>query len=561
MAQSTHPYRQARASAAWQTLQDLAKRPWPLEALFATDTMRAERFCAKAPSLYMDYSKQCINDEVLQALLDLADSCDLQARIDALLSGEKVNTSEQRPALHTALRLPKTANLTIADTDVVQDVQESLAQVEHLATRIREGTWRGFSGKAITDVVNIGVGGSDLGPLMVTSALEDWADTDIAVHFVSNMDGSQLDNVLKRLNPETTVFIISSKSFSTVDTLSNAQTARTWLFAAAKTRLGSDDSVLRRHFIGISTHAARMSAWGIHPENQLKFWEWVGGRFSLWSAIGLTVAIRIGMDNFRELLAGAHSMDTHFATTPFANNLPVLLGLLAVWNSSFLDIHAHTVLPYDGRLHALPSYLTQLEMESNGKSVTHQGQTIDHNTCPILWGEIGSNAQHAFYQLLHQGTQQVSCDFIACVAHYCSTAASRSLQQQHQLALANCLAQSRVLAFGNASEDKDSDADRHKHYRGNQPSTTLLLDALTPYSLGALIALYEHKVYVMASIWDVNPFDQWGVEMGKAVATSVYGVLAERAPADFDASTNALLQHIQQYQAQTMPTAERYSEE
>ena len=541
-------YPQARTSTAWQRLTALAKQSWSITALFADSPKRAEHFCVTAASLYMDYSKQCVDDEVMQALFALADSCDLQARIDDLLQGAAVNSSEQRPALHTALRLPKDAKLTVAGTDVVNDVHESLDQVERLANRIREGTWRGFSGKAITDVVNIGVGGSDLGPLMVTSALDDWADTDIAVHFVSNMDGSQLDNVLKRLSPETTVFIISSKSFSTVDTLSNAETARTWLFDAAKLRLGSDDSVLRRHFIGISTHAARMCEWGIHPENQLKFWEWVGGRFSLWSAIGLTVAVRIGMDNFRALLAGAHNMDEHFATTSFDKNLPVILGLLAVWNSSFLDIHAHTVLPYDGRLHALPSYLTQLEMESNGKSVTHQGDTLDHNTCPILWGEVGSNAQHAFYQLLHQGTQQVSCDFIACVAHYHHQASAASLQYQHQLALANCLAQSRVLAFGNASEQQGIEADSHKHYRGNQPSTTLLLDALTPYSLGALIALYEHKVYVMASIWDVNPFDQWGVEMGKAVATSVHHVLAEQAPADFDASTNALLRHIQQYQ-------------
>ena len=398
-------------------------------------------------------------------------------------------------------------------------------------------------------MVNIGVGGSDLGPLMATTALDEWADTAIEVHFVSNMDGTQLDNLLKHLNPETTLFIISSKSFGTVDTLSNAKTALSWLLATAKLRAGTEDSVLRRHFIGISANNEKMSAWGIHPEHQLQLWEWVGGRFSLWSAIGLAIAIRIGIDGFKALLAGAHSMDEHFAQAGFVENLPVLLGLLAVWNSTFLQVNAHTVLPYDGRLEYLPSYLTQLEMESNGKSVTLHGERLDYDTCPILWGEIGSNAQHAFYQLLHQGTQQVSCDFIACVRRYSDKATNASLQQQHELSLANCLAQSRVLAFGNAAiADTDgqiaSDADKYKYYRGNQPSTTLLIDELTPHSLGALIALYEHKVYVMASIWDINPFDQWGVEMGKQMAESVHTAMQQEGGEQFDSSTNQLLQHI-----------------
>ena len=496
--------------------------------------------------------KQCIDKNVLENLLNLADSCDLRARIEALLQGAMVNTSEQRAALHTALRLPATAELQVGAQDVVADVHHSLAQVARLSQRIRNGTWRGFSGKAVTDVVNIGVGGSDLGPLMAASALDEWTDTEIVVHFVSNMDGSQLDNLLKRLNAETTLFIISSKSFGTVDTLSNAKTARSWLLATATLRAGTQDSVLRRHFIGISANSEKMSAWGIHPEHQLQLWDWVGGRFSLWSAIGLAIAIRIGMAQFRELLAGAHSMDDHFATTDFADNLPVLLGLLAVWNSTFLHIHAHTVLPYDGRLGYLPSYLTQLEMESNGKSVTHDGEHVDYDTCPILWGEIGSNAQHAFYQLLHQGTQHVSCDFIACVRHYTDETQNASLQQQHELSLANCLAQSRVLAFGNAAiidtdmarPTADCAADKYKHYRGNQPSTTLLIDELTPHSLGALIALYEHKVYVMASIWDINPFDQWGVEMGKQMAESVHQALQQDNASPFDTSTNQLLTHI-----------------
>ena len=544
-------YSSARHSKYWQQLQICADSPWSLAALFAQDDTRTQRFSAQCGALYMDYSKQCLDDTVLENLLSLANSCELSARIQSLLQGAMVNTSEERAALHTALRLPATASLQLDNQDVVADVHQSLGQVERLSERVRSGTWRGFSGKAITDVVNIGVGGSDLGPLMATTALDEWADTCVEVHFVSNMDGTQLDNLLKHLNPETTLFIISSKSFGTIDTLSNAKTALSWLLATAKRRAGTEDSVLRRHFIGISANSKKMSAWGIHPEHQLQLWEWVGGRFSLWSAIGLAIAIRIGMSGFKELLAGAHSMDEHFAQADFSENIPVLLGLLAVWNSTFLQVNAHTVLPYDGRLSYLPSYLTQLEMESNGKSVTQHGECIDYDTCPILWGEIGSNAQHAFYQLLHQGTQQVSCDFIACVRRYSDEAKNTPLQQQHELSLANCLAQSRVLAFGNAAiAETDGqvacDADKYKYYRGNQPSTTLLINELTPHSLGALIALYEHKVYVMASIWDINPFDQWGVEMGKQMAESVHAAMQQEGGAQFDTSTNQLLKHIKQ---------------
>ena len=542
-------YSSARDSKYWQQLQELATQPWSLDKLFAQDAERTTRFSAQAAALYMDYSKQCIDAAVLENLLNLANSCELSARIQSLLQGAMVNTSEARAALHTALRLPATAKLQAGTQDVVADVHRSLRQVERLSERVRSGTWRGFSGKAITDVVNIGVGGSDLGPLMASTALDEWADTKTEVHFVSNMDGTQLDNLLKHLNPETTLFIISSKSFGTVDTLSNAKTALSWLVATAKLRAGTKDSVLRRHFIGISANSEKMNAWGIHAEHQLQLWEWVGGRFSLWSAIGLAIAIRIGINGFKALLAGAHSMDEHFAQADFVENLPVLLGLLAVWNSTFLKVNAHTVLPYDGRLSYLPSYLTQLEMESNGKSVTQYGEGIDYDTCPILWGEIGSNAQHAFYQLLHQGTQQVSCDFIACVRRYSDAAKDTPLQQQHELSLANCLAQSRVLAFGNTAIAEadikiDSDADKYKYYRGNQPSTTLLIDELTPHSLGALVALYEHKVYVMASIWDINPFDQWGVEMGKQMAESVHHAMEQEGESQFDTSTNQLLKHI-----------------
>lgn len=539
----------------WQQLQQLAHKPWSLTQLFAEQQDRAQKFSVQAAGVYFDYSKQLLDDSVKKQLIQLAEACGLQQRIRSLYQGDKVNSSEDRAALHTALRLPKTAELSHQGVDVVAEVHDSLEKAADLVNRIRNSIWRGYSGKAITDVVNIGVGGSDLGPVMANTALDEWADSDIQVHFVSNMDGTQLGSLLERLNPETTLFIISSKSFGTVDTLSNAETARAWLMntGASKTTL------LRRHFIGISANPEKVSAWGTAPEHQLKLWDWVGGRFSMWSAIGLAVAIRIGTERFNEMLQGAYAMDQHFLHAEFDQNLPVLLGLIGVWNSTFLDINAHTVLPYDGRLKYFPSYLTQLEMESNGKSVTHDGQPVTYATCPILWGEIGSNAQHAFYQLLHQGTQKVSCDFIACVNYY-QESESSELKRQHALSLANCLAQSRVLAFGNDAlapkpEQELSELDKFKRYRGNQPSTTILLDELSPSSFGALIALYEHKVFVMASIWDINPFDQWGVEMGKKVADEVFSHIhlakSESSSAEiaegqavFDSSTQALLQHI-----------------
>lgn len=529
---------------AWQRLQALAATTPSISDLFTDDT-RSEQFCAAACGIYMDYRKQALNHERLSALIALAKSKDLSQKIKDLLSGFKVNDTENRAALHTALRLPQGESLFVEGVDVGQQVHDSLNRCEQIVRRIRTGVWRGYSGKAITDVVNIGVGGSDLGPLMATTALEEWADTNIWVHFVSNMDGTQLDGLLKKLNPQTTLFIISSKSFGTIDTLSNAKTAKAWLLSTG----AKEQSLLRRHFIGISTRSDKMSAWGIHTDNQLLLWDWVGGRFSMWSAIGLAIAIRIGMTGFRTLLSGAYAMDRHFATAEFEQNLPVLLGLIGVWNSTFLGIHAHTVLPYDGRLSFFPNYLTQLEMESNGKSVARDGVAVHYDTCPILWGDIGSNAQHAFYQLLHQGTQRVSCDFITPIRRYDNQHHHDTyLEEQHKLSLANCLAQSQVLAFGNGvlGDTAQDDFDRFKRYRGNQPSTTLLLDSLTPFTLGALIALYEHKVYVMSVLWGINPFDQWGVEVGKVMANSVFDALNEGKANGFDGSTNALLAKILQ---------------
>lgn len=535
----------------WHDLQALARTPIELQQRFADDETRGQRLSAFACDIYMDFSKQAIDDEILAKLIQLADTFNLSQKISDLITGEKVNDTEQRAALHTALRLPKGEALVVDGVDVGQQVHNSLDKCEVLVNRIRSGVWRGYSGKAIRDVVNIGVGGSDLGPLMASTALSEWADTDICVHFVSNMDGTQLDGLLKVLNPQTTLFIISSKSFGTIDTLSNAKTALSWLLAAHDHK----PTILRRHFIGISTRPDKMSDWGIHPDNQLLLWDWVGGRFSMWSVIGLAIAVRIGMANFRALLAGAHEMDQHFAKADFSKNLPVLMGLIGVWNATFLGINAHTVLPYDGRLEYFPNYLTQLEMESNGKSVKRCGESVDYGTCPILWGDIGSNAQHAFYQLLHQGTQRVSCDFITPIRRYNDAqVANTYLADQHKLSLANCLAQSQVLAFGNAALpssmiNSTDDFAKFKEYRGNQPSTTLLLSDLNPKTLGALIALYEHKVYVMSVLWQINPFDQWGVEVGKVMANRVYDELSSVHDADqFDSSTNTLLSVIKRAQ-------------
>lgn len=504
---------------------------------------RATRFSRQAGPLFMDFSKQRLTDENLQSLLALARVCGLEQAVADLMAGEPVNNTEERPALHTALRAAPDEQVWVNGEDVVPAVHASLARMEGLVARIHSRQWRGYSGKPIHDVVNIGVGGSDLGPFMACNALGEAATSaaaELRLHFVSSIDGTQIADLLGQLKPETTLFIVSSKSFTTVDTLSNARTALQWMQAES----GDAELMLRHHFVGISARADLMASWGIPEANQIPFWEWVGGRFSLWSGIGLPIALQLGMKGFRELLAGARFMDQHFRHTPLEDNLPVLLGLIGVWNATFLDIRAHTVLPYDGRLKFFPAYLTQLEMESNGKSVSRAGEALDYATCPVLWGDVGPNAQHAFYQLLHQGTQAVSSDFIAPINRYDGHHHNNELQIQHRLALANCLAQSRVLMLGDASVENGDQAPGFRRYWGNQPSTTLLLDELSPYTLGALVALYEHKVFVMSVIWDINPFDQWGVELGKKIADTTYLALQGASNAVFDASTEALLQRI-----------------
>lgn len=517
-----------------------------LKTLFQDNPARFKQFSVELDKITFDFSKHRISHQVREALIQFAQTKQLDHWIKTLFSNTPINTTEQRAAMHWALRLPR----QFASTDqLAKDVHQQLDRMYALVEKIHAGQYRGATGEVICDVVNIGVGGSDLGPLMVTHALSDFkveTDKPVNVHFVSTIDGSQLSDLLHTFRPETTLFIISSKSFSTIDTLSNAQTARCWL----ENSLGKSPSVLKCHFVAVSTKPEKMTAWGIAAENQFLLWDWVGGRYSLWSCIGLPIALTIGVEGFKQLLAGAHRVDEHFQQAPFSQNIPVLMGLLGVWNNNFLNIHTHAVLPYDGRLKYFAAYLQQLEMESNGKSIQRDGQPTTLNTCPIVWGEVGPNAQHAFYQLLHQGTHSVSCDFIAPVKRYNANQFTyaenaETLIEQHHLALSNCLAQSRLLAFGNQALDpvELETLPTYKQYAGNQPSSTLLLSELNPYNLGMLVALYEHKVFVQSVIWNINPFDQWGVEKGKEIASQLLPILNGTQPQDLqlDASTQGLI--------------------
>lgn len=517
-----------------------------IKELFALEPDRFQNYSVKFDQLFFDYSKHRLTKDILGQLVALANTKNLTEWIHRLFSQNKINCTEQREAMHWALRLPADYSKF---PDLTEQVHSQLQRMYTLVEKIHAGQYRGSTGEVIQDVVNIGVGGSDLGPQMVTHALSDFkvkTAKPLNVHFVSTMDGSQLSELLHQLRPETTLFIISSKSFGTIDTLSNAQTVRQWLEKV----LGTHARVLKSHFIGVSTKADKMSEWGIAPENQLLLWDWVGGRYSLWSCIGLPIALTIGVEGFQQLLAGAHAVDEHFQNTSFDQNIPVLMALLGIWNNNFLNIQTHAVLPYDGRLKYFAAYLQQLEMESNGKSVQRNGLKVELDTCPIIWGEVGPNAQHAFYQLLHQGSQAVSCDFIAPIQRYNSdhftyVENAEALVEQHHLALSNCLAQSRLLAFGNEALDPAEleNLPIYKQYEGNQPSSTLLLKELNPYSLGMLIALYEHKVFVQSVIWNINPFDQWGVEKGKQIADQLLPILngVQNDLSTLDASTRGLI--------------------
>ena len=527
---------------AWHALTEHANdvRQFHLKDIFAQDVERGSRDQISAAGVTANLSRQRILPQTWQYLYALADQQQLSACIEKLVTGQPINHTENRAALHTALRAQNDQGVTIEGQSVFEQVQTQLSRMAVLVERIRAGQWRGFTGLAITDVVNMGVGGSDLGPHLAVSALQP-TESPIRVHYLSSMDGARTANLLASLSPHTTLFVFASKTFTTIDTLANAQTGLEWLMAHGASR----ELALKQHFIGVSTNAQKMTDFGIHPAHQLYFWDWVGGRYSLWSTIGVTIAIALGMDGFRALLKGASDMDEHFRYTQSAENLPIRLALTTIWNRNFLGIHGKAILPYDARLNLLPAYLTQLIMESNGKSVDRDGHSITYPTCPIVWGEVGPNAQHAFYQLLHQGTEAVACDFIAPIhrpdiEHEKDAATRAALHYQHQLALANLLAQSSVLMLGDAALDVPP-TDAHKHYAGNQPSTTLLLEQLDAHSLGALIALYEHQTFVEAVIWNINPFDQWGVELGKQIAIKTLTALQRGESQGLDAATQALI--------------------
>ena len=532
----------------------------PLAYLFAEEPDRFSKFHFQLEGLLIDFSKQRIDQAVLEKLADLTKSRKLTESIALLFSESKINQSENRAAMHWALRTPKKGLQALGiDPEISRAIHRELEKMYALVEQIHQGQYRGATGEVVTDVVNIGVGGSDLGPLMASYALADFTvrtEKELNIHFVSTMDGSQLSELLHQLRPETTLFIISSKSFGTIDTLKNAATVRSWMEKA----LGDEPQLLKNHFIGVSSNSEAMSRWGIAKERQLYLWEWVGGRYSLWSAIGLPIALTIGVEGFKSFLEGGYTMDCHFREAPLTENLPILMAMIEIWNSNCLDIQTHAVLPYDGRLKYFASYLQQLEMESNGKNITRGEERVDYTTCPIIWGEVGPNAQHAFYQLLHQGTEAVSADFIAPKRRYTDDQFTYSenateLIEQHDLALANCLAQSRLLAFGNAAlveehkgniEEMES-IPAYKGYEGNQPSSMILIESLTPKTLGMLIALYEHKVFVQSVIWNINPFDQWGVEKGKEIASQLIPLLKGDRPTGsvVDSSTAGLIQYLQ----------------
>ncbi|WP_372375585.1 glucose-6-phosphate isomerase [Acinetobacter ursingii] len=540
--------KQNKQSAVIQ-LQSLGEKmqDMHLNQLFEQQNDRFEQFSLGCDDLTFDFSKHRVNHDIIQSLVAWAEAKDLKEWIKQLFSQELINYTEHRAAMHWALRLPKN---TLHFQTLSKQVHTQLDRMFHLVEKIHAGQYRGVTGEVIQDVVNIGVGGSDLGPLMVNHALSDFkvkTAKPLDIHFVSTMDGSQLSDLLHQLRPETTLFIISSKSFGTIDTLSNAETARLWLEKA----LGDRHCVLKSHFIGVSTKPEKMTEWGIHPDNQLLLWDWVGGRYSLWSCIGLPIALKVGVEGFQELLAGAYLIDQHFRQTPFHENVPVMMGLLGAWNTNYLNMQTHAVLPYDGRLKYFASYLQQLEMESNGKSIQRDNHKVESGTCPIVWGEVGPNAQHAFYQLLHQGTHAVSCDFIAPIQrynanHFTYVENAEALIEQHHLALSNCLAQSRLLAFGNQALDQKEleNLPIYKQYTGNQPSSTFLIKELNPKTLGMLIALYEHKVFVQSVLWNINPFDQWGVEKGKEIANQILPILngQQQETTHLDASTRGLIE-------------------
>jgi glucose-6-phosphate isomerase len=529
-----------RQLPAWQALERHYDeiRGVHLRELFADDPTRGERLAAEGAGLYLDFSKNRITDGTLALLVRLAEECGLAERIEAMFRGERINVSENRSVLHVALRMPREESLVVEGTDVVAEVHAVLDRMAAFSDRVRSGAWTGFTGKPIRNVVNIGIGGSDLGPVMAYEALRYYSRRDLTFRFVSNVDSTDFVEATRDLDPEETLFIVSSKTFTTLETMTNARSARDWTLAA----LG-DEAAIARHFVAVSTNAERVAEFGIDTANMFEFWDWVGGRYSMDSAIGLSTMIAIGPDRFRELLAGFHEMDVHFRTTPFAQNLPVLMGLLAVWYGDFFGAQTVGVMPYSQYLKRFPAYLQQLTMESNGKHVTLDGARVDYETGAVYWGEPGTNGQHSFYQLIHQGTKLIPLDLIGFARNL------NPLRDHHDLLMANVFAQSEALAFGKTEDEVRAEGTPetvvpHRVFEGNRPSNVLLAEDLTPHSLGSLVALYEHSVFTQGTVWRINSFDQWGVELGKALAQRIAPELGSEAEPELehDSSTNALIQ-------------------
>jgi len=508
-----------------------------LRTLFGEDPKRGERLVVEAAGLYFDYSKHRVTDETLRLLLALAEAVGLRGRIDAMFRGDKINLTEERAVLHVALRAPRGVSIGVDGDDVVPKVHAVLDRMAEFSARIRTGAWKGHTGKRIRNIINIGIGGSDLGPVMAYEAMRHYSDRDLTVRFVSNVDGTDFAEATRDLDPAKTLFIISSKTFTTLETMTNAQTARNWSLAA----LGNDKAVAK-HFVAVSTNTAEVAKFGIDTKNMFGFWDWVGGRYSMDSAIGLSTMIAVGADNFRAMLSGFHAIDEHFRTAPFARNLPVLMALLCLWYNDFFGAQTVAVLPYEQYLKRFPAYLQQLTMESNGKHVTLEGAPVDYQTGPIYWGEPGTNGQHSFYQLIHQGTKLIPCDFIG----FCRPL--NPLGRHHDLLLSNIFAQAEALAFGKTPEQVKAEGTPdwlvpHRVFEGNRPSTVILADELTPETLGKLVALYEHSIFTQGAIWNIDSFDQWGVELGKVLAQKIIPELESHTepPLVHDSSTNALI--------------------
>jgi glucose-6-phosphate isomerase len=525
---------------AWKKLVSHHKkiREVHLRSLFADDPQRGERMTLDAEGLFLDYSKNRITDETVKLLLKLAEEADLRSRIDAMFRGDKINITEKRAVLHIALRAPRGTSIVVDGENVVPEVHAVLDRMTDFSNRVRSGEWKGHTGKAIRNVINVGIGGSDLGPVMAYEALKHYSDRKMTFRFVSNVDGTDMAEAVLGLDPAETLFIISSKTFTTLETMTNANSARSWLLSG----FSGDETSIAKHFVAVSTNAAAVSKFGIDTANMFGFWDWVGGRYSMDSAIGLSTMLAVGPENFQAMLAGFHSMDEHFRTAPFNRNLPVLMGLLGIWYDDFFGAQTVAVLPYEQYLKRFPAYLQQLTMESNGKHVTLEGAEVDYATGPIYWGEPGTNGQHSFYQLIHQGTRLIPCDFIGFGKPL------NALGRHHDMLLANVFAQAEALAFGKTPEQVKAEGTPdwlvpHRVFEGNRPSNTILADRLTPEVLGKLVALYEHSVFTQGVIWDINSFDQWGVELGKALAQRIIPELesdAEPALAH-DSSTNNLI--------------------